>query len=414
MVKNKKAAVTNNKAPTKRGRKRNSSARSRTFPPSQDGDQPATASKSRGRTLVAAFDAGERLNTLRFFMLQAWGVNDDTLDAQTATEFEALATVVRGMVEDVSQKDDLKALVIEKKEWWDAGIQSEWRAESIVEANQELGQRLEHETNPAEDVLRDLLGSAIGWWQSLHEAIEANIDELHRRALRLGGFVDETCRPPTVYRAMCLPPADAAEGYRTVSPSPAERELPMWNEEPHSDTAPSMLEDDFDDEEDDFPEAAPMPKRRRYLPSQKHEWLAPILSDAWLAELRQRVEELGLSAEMLPKPPTTADNPNLAMNFLVEVREWVRTMLRGAALPKADKEPFVPTPLQCEILRVLDGRALRKADLADKVCGGHGATLYKKSRGRKGALRELMDRNLVVNDRRIGYFRPDKPPKQLG
>ncbi len=68
---------------------------------------------------------------------------------------------------------------------------------------------------------------------------------------------------------------------------------------------------------------------------------------------------------------------------------------------------IVPTPFQRNILRALDGRALKKLQLAAEVCGGedNGNILY-----RPGGLRELMDRGVVAMKRGVGFYRPDKPP----
>ncbi len=74
-----------------------------------------------------------------------------------------------------------------------------------------------------------------------------------------------------------------------------------------------------------------------------------------------------------------------------------------------DGEPFVPTTLQCSILAALDGKALKKQGLADVVCGGEGTRLYKA-----GGLKELRktDPKLVDHKNGLGYYRPDRPPKQ--
>jgi len=68
---------------------------------------------------------------------------------------------------------------------------------------------------------------------------------------------------------------------------------------------------------------------------------------------------------------------------------------------------FVPTPFQTSILAVLNGRAMKKQQLAVAVCGGedNGNLLY-----RPGRITELRQNGLVANKRGIGYYRPDAPP----
>jgi hypothetical protein len=80
--------------------------------------------------------------------------------------------------------------------------------------------------------------------------------------------------------------------------------------------------------------------------------------------------------------------------------------VRSPAVEATSQElPFIPTTFQRAILEALDGRSLKKQQLADKVCGGHGSRLY-----RRGGLKELMERGIVVNKPGAGYFRPNQPP----
>jgi hypothetical protein len=71
---------------------------------------------------------------------------------------------------------------------------------------------------------------------------------------------------------------------------------------------------------------------------------------------------------------------------------------------------FVPNDLQTLILTTLDGVAMTQFQLMTELDIGSKETFNGK-RG-KGGMRELIERGLVVNDRRIGgYYRPDaKPP----
>lgn len=69
--------------------------------------------------------------------------------------------------------------------------------------------------------------------------------------------------------------------------------------------------------------------------------------------------------------------------------------------------PFVPTTLQDQILRALDGRVMKKEDLAAELYGNpeSGRPFY-----RTGGIKELMARGLVLNRRGVGYYRPDALP----
>ncbi len=57
------------------------------------------------------------------------------------------------------------------------------------------------------------------------------------------------------------------------------------------------------------------------------------------------------------------------------------------------------------ILKALDGRAMRVEKLAQEVTGGESSRLY-----RDGMKTVLVKDGHIVLDRRIGYYRPDKPP----
>jgi len=80
-------------------------------------------------------------------------------------------------------------------------------------------------------------------------------------------------------------------------------------------------------------------------------------------------------------------------------------------LPVANAAPVEPDGLlvvnefQRQILDALDGCALPKQGLAEKVCGGEGTRLY-----RKGGLKELRKAGKVLHQSRLGYYRPDAPP----
>jgi hypothetical protein len=71
-------------------------------------------------------------------------------------------------------------------------------------------------------------------------------------------------------------------------------------------------------------------------------------------------------------------------------------------------KPFVPDIIQKEILKALDGKAMRTTKLGEIV--GDVSRLYKpRSRG----IKELERRGLVAYHSNLGYYRPDRPPKEL-
>lgn len=79
----------------------------------------------------------------------------------------------------------------------------------------------------------------------------------------------------------------------------------------------------------------------------------------------------------------------------------------------AQQDTFVPTDLQRLILNALDGVAMT-ADALEAALGVVREALYD-GRQRRGGLKELMDRGLVLHDRRAGcYYRPDALPRCSG
>lgn len=85
------------------------------------------------------------------------------------------------------------------------------------------------------------------------------------------------------------------------------------------------------------------------------------------------------------------------------------TLAKIAAMGKERPEPpFVPNAVQKVILQALDGKALRSTVLAEMV--GDSGRLFRKN----GGMQELRDRGLVDWHARLGFFRPDAPPPELG
>lgn len=69
--------------------------------------------------------------------------------------------------------------------------------------------------------------------------------------------------------------------------------------------------------------------------------------------------------------------------------------------------PFIPNAVQKAILKALEGKALRSTALARIV--GDSGRLFRKP----GGMQELRDRGLVAWHQRLGFYRPDAPPKEL-
>lgn len=68
--------------------------------------------------------------------------------------------------------------------------------------------------------------------------------------------------------------------------------------------------------------------------------------------------------------------------------------------------PFVPSPFQAGILKVLDGKAMRTDALGAAV--GDRSRLFKDN-----GIAELREKGLVAHHPRLGFFRPDAPPAEL-
>jgi len=77
-----------------------------------------------------------------------------------------------------------------------------------------------------------------------------------------------------------------------------------------------------------------------------------------------------------------------------------------------EPEPFVLTGLQTGILTKLNGKAMKARALA-KALDINQPKLYEP-KGMKGKLKELMQLGKVKKHSRMGYYRPDAPPPELG
>ncbi len=80
-------------------------------------------------------------------------------------------------------------------------------------------------------------------------------------------------------------------------------------------------------------------------------------------------------------------------------------------LPESTPETadtFVPSRLQQRVLEALDGRALRGPQIREAV---RSTSILSRH---PGGIRELKWYGLVKHDRRFGFYRPDRPPPELG
>ncbi len=84
----------------------------------------------------------------------------------------------------------------------------------------------------------------------------------------------------------------------------------------------------------------------------------------------------------------------------------------GTSDDEGSSGDLVLSPLQEEILRVLNGKGMRVETLA-KACGVAKNKLYRKDHAGKQPLKELIELGCVIKDRKIGYYRPDAPPPQV-
>lgn len=91
----------------------------------------------------------------------------------------------------------------------------------------------------------------------------------------------------------------------------------------------------------------------------------------------------------------------------VGVDEERGTVTTPPAARASETKPFetIMNDTLIGILKALDGRAMRVEKLAQEVTGGESSRLY-----RDGMKTVLVKDGHIVLDRRIGYFRPDKPP----
>jgi hypothetical protein len=131
-----------------------------------------------------------------------------------------------------------------------------------------------------------------------------------------------------------------------------------------------------------------------------------------LEDLPEALEACGTHLGILC-PELSTDQLRLLLPFCSQEEYPIWLRLEAGLqrlLPKAP-EPFVPTPLQKKILEALDGRALRSEPLANEIKTDK-RKLYRQGKN-LGPLDELEKYGLVTKHRRLGYYRPDRPPPGL-
>lgn len=87
--------------------------------------------------------------------------------------------------------------------------------------------------------------------------------------------------------------------------------------------------------------------------------------------------------------------------------EKVKMPIPPAGVAVAERDPFVPGPVQKAILEALEGEALRSDALGTAV-GGRSRIFQHP-----GGLKELQQEGLVKHHNRLGFYRPDAPPPTL-
>jgi hypothetical protein len=80
---------------------------------------------------------------------------------------------------------------------------------------------------------------------------------------------------------------------------------------------------------------------------------------------------------------------------------------QDSAVDRWIRENGPPTRVQASILNALDGAALSVPDLADRCTDGDASSLY-----RAGLKSALVSSGLIKHKHGVGYYRPDRPPRE--
>jgi hypothetical protein len=113
------------------------------------------------------------------------------------------------------------------------------------------------------------------------------------------------------------------------------------------------------------------------------------------------------SAEMAAPNESGPDAPPTHTNGANGGRNGDRTSTGNGIDAARRATPYIPSPFQNRILRLLSGKAMTADTLQSKL-GVDRKALYRDG------LRELKENSFVLNSRRVGgYYRPDAPPPQF-
>jgi hypothetical protein len=107
-------------------------------------------------------------------------------------------------------------------------------------------------------------------------------------------------------------------------------------------------------------------------------------------------------------PFEQVDTRELIQRIQLEAKRCGDTRRPPEQPPEMPQPPDIMTPLQRDIMKALDGAAMKIEPLANAVSGRDTKRLYKA-----GGLQELRDRGDVAHRHGVGYYRPDAPPGDL-
>lgn len=370
-------------------RKRQSPRRQSPKPSSTPvGDQPETTDQrvplATCDSLIAAWKAGRLLGSLAFHAKRAWFPRMDCrqlqIDGQQRAEivrlWDCLARTVRDLAANVRGKDRLSDRVQMAKAGFLNSLGSESHHELLLDANAEAG----GPSLDLEAICAGLLTPVQAAMIDLLETIESELDEVHKRILRLGQFLDELVHPIEAHSQMWVMPP---------------REPTSWN---GSGSSPEPCGPEWMLPTPPFPTSEIMP------------------GESWFEELAKRWSELEPFLGPLPPLMTTAmgDAGGSVGELAQEIGQKVRNVLAQASGVVQDGTivvPFIPDATQKRILSALDGVAMR-TDAIARVIGGDRRVLFDRGNS-PGKLFELIKHNRVKHIKKIGYFRPDRPPPEL-
>ena len=110
-----------------------------------------------------------------------------------------------------------------------------------------------------------------------------------------------------------------------------------------------------------------------------------------------------------PSLPDPHDLAAALRALIAANRAMADTIERLLPQPAPQLPAFIPTDFQRDILSALKNRSMRTDALAHRLQCGR-SRLFADP----GGLPELQEQGMVAHHRRVGYFRPDAPPPDLG